>query len=246
MKVLSHFQLVAFFYGVKAMAVRYRKYYQECKDVTCNGRRTRQCPETPKRSSGDYKTCGVWCIEFFDDNKQWQSFTFRDIRNKSDAEKRLTLFISDRERGQLNLPKKMLIPTIAEYSQKYLEHCRNGKENTRLLKQSIINSLVKYLGNYPLNKITAFIIEKYRIDRKEKDTIKDSSINMDIAVLSHIFNTAIKAGILDKNPCRDVKKLKVAYFRDRILSNHEIALLFDKLHVYYRMSLVLAPQLCKA
>ena len=111
----------------------------------------------------------------------------------------------------MNLPKKKLIPTIAEYSQKYLEHCRNGKENTRLLKQSIINSLVRHLGSYPLNKITAFIIEKYRIDRKEKDKVKDSSINVDIAVLSHIFNTAIKAGILDKNPCRDVKKLKVTY-----------------------------------
>jgi len=212
------------------MAVRFRKYYKECKPIKCTGRRSRQCPETPKRSNGEYKTCGAWCIEFFDDQKQWQSLTFKDIRNKTDAEKRRTLFISDRERGQLNLPKKKLIPTLTEYSPKYLAHCRGGKENTRLLKQSIINSLVKYLGNYPLNKITAFIIEKYRIDRKEKDKIKDSSINVDIAVLSHIFNTAIKAGILDKNPCRDVKKLKVAYFRDRILSNHEIALLFDKLH----------------
>ena len=156
--------------------------------------------------------------------------TFKDIRNKTAAEKRLTLFISDRERGQLNLPKKKLIPTLTEYSPKYLAHCRGGKENTRLLKQSIINSLVKYLGNYPLNKITPFIIEKYRIDRKEKDKIKDSSINIDIAVLSHIFSTAIKAGILDKNPCLDVKKLKVTYSKDRILSNHEIALLFDKLH----------------
>lgn len=93
---------VAFFVSRKdgdRMAVRYRKYFKECKPIQCTGRRSKQCPETPKRSSGDYKACGVWCIDFFDDNKQWRSLTFRDIRNKSDAEKRLTLFISDRERG---------------------------------------------------------------------------------------------------------------------------------------------------
>ena len=112
------------------MAVRYRKYFNQCKPVQCTGRRSRQCPETPRRASGDYKTCGTWCIEFFDDNKQWQSLTFKDIRNKSDAEKRLTLFISDRERGQLKLPKKKSIPTLAEYAKTYLELHKGAKENT--------------------------------------------------------------------------------------------------------------------
>ncbi len=111
------------------MGVRYRKYHEVCKDLPCTGRRSRQCPETPKRSNGEYKSCGVWCIEFFDDNKQWQSLTFKDIHNKTDAEKRLTLFISDRERGQLNLPKNKAIPTLTEYGKTYLELCKNDKEN---------------------------------------------------------------------------------------------------------------------
>src|SRR4030067_3106094 len=112
------------------MAVRFRKYYKECKPIKCTGRRSRQCPETPKRSNGEYKTCGAWCIEFFDDQKQWQSLTFKDIRNKSDAEKRLTLFISDRERGQLKLPKKKAVPTLAEYAKTYLALHKGAKENT--------------------------------------------------------------------------------------------------------------------
>ncbi|HHT9115500.1 MAG: site-specific integrase [Planctomycetes bacterium] len=211
------------------MAVRFRKYFKECKPVQCTGRRSRQCHETPKRSNGEYKTCGTWCIEFFDDNKQWQSLTFKDIRNKTDAEKRLTLFISDRERGQLNLPKKKNIPTLAEYSKTYLEHYKTAKENTFAAKKRAVNVLVEYLGDYRLDKITPFVIEKYRIDRKGKDKVKDGTINDDNMVLGHVFTTAIKAGIIGDNPCKDVKRLKVTQVKDRILSQAEIALLLDEL-----------------
>ena len=76
----------------------------------------------------------------------------------------------------------------------------------------------------------AHLQEGYRIDRKEKDRVKDSSINIDISILSHVYTTAIKAGIVDKNPCKDVKKLKVIQTKDRILNQSEIALLLDKLH----------------
>src|SRR3989304_8398117 len=93
----------------------------------------------------------------------------------------------------------------------------------------MVTTLTRYLGEYPLDKISPFIIEKYRINRKEKDGVKDSSINIDIAILSHIYSVAIKAGIVEKNPCKDVKRLKVTQTKDRVLSQSEIALLLDKL-----------------
>ncbi len=212
------------------MAVRYRKYFPQCKPIPCNGRTGKNCPgDRPKRSNSEFKDCGVWCLEFFDDTKQWQSLTFKDVRYRADAEKRLAMFISDRERGKLNLPKKKVIPTLAEYSGTYLELYKNAKENTRIMKKSITTSLVRYLGDYSMDKITPFIIEKYRLERKEKDGVKDSSINVDIAILGHIFNTAIKSGILDKNPCSQVKRLKVTQTRDKVLTAEEMALLFDRL-----------------
>ena len=209
------------------MAVRYRKYFPKCKPIPCTGRRSRQCPETPKRATGDYRACGVWCIEFFDDQKNWQSFTFKDIRNKSDAEKRLTLFISDRERGQLKLPKKKSIPTLAEYAKSYLELYKGAKENTFVMKKRAVGVLVRYLGEHPLDKITPFIAEKYRIQRKEQDGVGESSLNSDIAILSHIYTTAISDGILDLNPCLKVKRLKVSQCKDRVLSGDEIAAILD-------------------
>ena len=144
------------------MAVRYRKYFKECKPIQCTGRRARQCPETPKRPNGEYKTCGVWCLEFFDDNKKWKSLTFKDIRNKSDAEKRLTLFISDRERGQLNLPKKKTIPTLTEYSKTYLELYKTAKERTLASKKSLVSALVRHLGNYRLDRVSRNVSMKIR------------------------------------------------------------------------------------
>lgn len=212
------------------MAVRYRKYFQQCKPIPCNGRQGKHCPgDRPRRSNGEYKNCGTWCIEFFDDRKEWQSFTFKDVRNKTDAEKRLAMFIGDRERGKLQLPKKKVVPTLAEYSRIYLELYKNDKENTLVSRQRAINATVRYLKDYPLDRITPFLIEKYRNERKEKDMVRESSINSDLAILSHLFNTAMKAGILDKNPCKEVKQFKTAQARDRILSKAEIGLLFDKL-----------------
>lgn len=221
------------------MAVRFRKYFKQCKGkrvegdrygkvivkgVECEGKRSRGCPE------GVPSPCGRWLIEFFDDHKQWISLSFKDIRSKKDAERRLSMFIADRERGKLSLPKKKAIPTLSAYGQIYLDFCKNGKENTYLLKLRMVTTLTRYLGEYPLDKITPFIIEKYRINRKEKDKVKDSSINIDIAILSHIYTVAIKAGIVDKNPCKDVRRLKVTQTKDRVLSQSEIALLLDKLH----------------
>lgn len=220
------------------MAVRWKKYHKECKGkraegdrcgkvitkgVECEGKRGKHCPE------GVSGTCGRWMVEFFDDSKKWVSLSFKDVRSKRDAERRLSMFIADRERGKLSLPKKKAPPTLTAYSKTYLDFCKNDKRNTYALKCQIVKALTRYLGEYSLDKITPFIIEKYRIERKGKDKVKDSSINIDIAVLSHIYTVAIKAGVVSKNPCKDVKRLKVTQTKDRVLSQPEITLLLEKL-----------------
>ncbi len=219
------------------MAVRFRKYFKQCKGkrqagdrygkvvggIDCEGRRGRHCPE------GIPQPCGKWLLEFFDDKGRWVSLSFKDIQNRKDAEKRLSLFIADKERGKLNLPKRKIIPTLSEYGQTYLDLCRNDKENTYTLKLCMVTTLTRHIGTYLIDKITPFIIEKYRMERREKDGVKDSSINIDVAILSHIFTTAIKAGIVEKNPCKDVRRLKVTQVKDRVLNQSEIAILMDRL-----------------
>ncbi len=212
------------------MGVRYRRFYGCCKDRKgCNGRIGKDCPvnELPKKENGKLYKCGVWLVELFDENKRWQSMAFKDIRSKADAEKRLALLIADRERGMLKLPKRKVIPTLAEYSKVYLELHKQARENTLAMKKRAVNVLSEYLGSYKLDQITPFIIEKFRVQRKERDRVKDSVINIDVQVLSHIFNTAIGAGIIDKNPCQGIKRLKVTQVKDRVLSSDEISLILN-------------------
>lgn len=221
------------------MAVRWRKYHSQCKTFSCNGRRSKACPETPKKQNGQYRACGVWAIEFFDDNRQWQSLTFKDIRNKTDAEKRLFMFVSDRERGRLLLPKKKTIPTLTEYGQIYLGFYKNAKETTLHNKKTAVNNLTKYLGAYRLDKITSFVIRKFQIDRQEKDGAKPGTINEDFSNLRNMLNRAINEDIIDQNPCKGIKKLKVTQTRDRILSELEINLLIETLQGRDRIAILL-------
>ncbi len=212
------------------MGVRYRRFYGCCKDRKgCSGRIGKDCPVSglPKRENGKPYKCGTWLVELFDENKVWQSMAFKDIRSKADAEKRLALLIADRERGMLKLPKRKVIPTLSDYSKVYLGLYKTAKENTKKAKERTVNSLVRYLGEYRLDQITSFIVEKFRIERKEKDHVKDGTINDDVTTLSHIFSVAAREGVIDRNPCLDVKRLKVTQVRDRILSSDEISLILN-------------------
>ena len=76
------------------------------------------------------------------------------------------------------------------------------KENTLAVKRRAAGVLAKYLGEHQLDKITPFIVEKYRIQRKEQDGVGESSLNSDIAILSHLYVTAINAGVVELNPAR--------------------------------------------
>ncbi len=214
------------------MGVRYRKYFKQCKDIKCNGRLGKYCPDDRPRNAQNrqYRLCGRWAIELFDDNRKWQSLVFKDVRNRADAEKRLALLITDRERGLLNLPSKKKAITLQEYCDQYLESIKdNSTRNTYMARRRAFKALCYYLGKHELDKISPFMVEKYRIDRMKTDNLKPMSINLDIAALSLILNRAVKEGFLSKNPCKGLKPLKVEQARDRILSSDEIAILLDKL-----------------
>ena len=212
------------------MGARYRKHFSLCKDIDCKGKQGKHCPtDRPRRLSGEYKKCGAWVVELCDESSRWKTIAFRDVRNRRDAEKRLALLIGDRERGSLRLPKKTNVPTLAEYCVPFLENAKDGRENTYLCKKRVVNTLTKYLGNYKLDRINPFLIEKFRNDRTKADSVKSITINTDVDILSSILNRSVVEGILEINPCGKVKKLKVRQERDRILSGEEIGHIQDSL-----------------
>ncbi|MGR3319830.1 MAG: tyrosine-type recombinase/integrase [Candidatus Anammoxibacter sp.] len=211
------------------MAVRYRKYFSQCKEIKCNGKVKKSCPDRPKNKlNGGYCKCGHWVVELFDENKKWQSLTCKDIRNKTDAERRLALYIGDRERGQLNLPSRKKAPLFSNYCEDYLTTLKHAKENTRISAERAVSILTKYLGGYKVDQLTDTIVNGKFIEKRLDKGTKHSTVNQDILSLKVILNTAVKRGILTINPC-NVKPLKVQNKRDRILSKDEISLIFSKL-----------------
>jgi hypothetical protein len=159
------------------MAVRWKKYFASCKGkraegnrygrviikgLECEGKRGKYCPE------GVPSQCGAWAIDFRHPDGRWVSKVYLGIKTRIEAERYLSIIKTDILRNKFNLPCKKAIPTLKEYSKCYMESHRGAKENTLAMKQRAVNALVAVLGDYPLNKITPFIIEKYRLTRKEK------------------------------------------------------------------------------
>lgn len=47
--------------------------------------------------------------------------------------------------------------------------------------------MVVLMYEYRLDKITPFVIEKFRVERKEKDSVKECTVNDDVATLKNLF-----------------------------------------------------------
>lgn len=219
------------------MAVRWKKYNAACKGkraegnrygkviekgIKCNGRRGSHCPQ------GVSNPCGAWSIDYREINGRWVSKVFPGI-SKTEAKECFEDIRSNIRRGLIGLPQARKVPVLSDYSNKYLELSKGNKENTLLAKRRAVKVLVRYLGDHRLDKITPFMIERFRMERKEKDDVKEIVINQDVAFLGSIFNTAIREGLIDKNPCSQVKKARIAQTKDRVLAQEEIAVLLDKL-----------------
>ncbi|MCR4318792.1 MAG: site-specific integrase [Candidatus Brocadiaceae bacterium] len=215
------------------MAVRFRKYFSRCKGkraegdkygrvieggVECEGKRGKHCPQ------GLPMLCGAWSIEFRDPNGRWVSKVYPEIRNRTEAVHFLSIIRTDILRKKFSLPCERAIPTLKEYTKRYLELCKNDKENTFIAKQRAVNILAALLGDYKLDKLNDVVVEKYIIKRQDEG-IKPGSINEDVSKLKHILSTACKEGILNSIPCNNIKKLKVLQTRDRVLSSEEITVI---------------------
>jgi len=126
------------------------------------------------------------------------------------------------------------------YCEEYLESYKTDKENTRLTRVNAVRTIRKYLGNYKLDQITRFIIERFRINRKDNDSVKDSTINLEMSFLSHILNIAVNDGIIEKNPCSGITRYKLKKSKRKILTGKEIALVLNSLKGKDRLMILIS------
>lgn len=108
------------------------------------------------------------------------------------------------------------------FDEKELHNKQNKKTRARVEKH-----IQETLGNIPLNKITKEQISK--IQRDKSEDLAPASVNFIIGQLNAIFNWAIENELIDKNPCKFVKNIKVDNTRLRYLELDEIKILKERL-----------------
>ncbi|QKJ27345.1 tyrosine-type recombinase/integrase [Aliarcobacter cibarius] len=108
------------------------------------------------------------------------------------------------------------------FDEKALHNKRNKGTRARVEKH-----IQNTLGDIPLNKITKEQINK--IQKELSDKLSPASVNFVIGQLNAIFNWAIENELLDKNPCKFVRNIKIDNTRLRYLELEEIKILKKRL-----------------
>jgi len=134
---------------------------------------------------------------------------------------------TDSRDGRLNLPKgRKTVWGFKEASQKYLvkQKAENGK-NLKSKAYQLNLHLVPFFNETPLDKISSFDIERYKKSRHEAG-VKNSSINRELATLSHLLTKAVEWKWLDYKPCQ-IKKFKEENSRISYLTIEQIERLIE-------------------
>ena len=106
---------------------------------------------------------------------------------------------------------------------------------------SILNVLIERFGKQKLIEITPETVERFKRDRASETTKRGterakSTVNRDIAVLSAVFNLAKNFGEVKENPVSRIKYYTNLNSRERILSDDEEIILFEKIKDDVRLS----------
>ncbi|MBF0383611.1 MAG: site-specific integrase [Magnetococcales bacterium] len=173
---------------------------------------------------------GRWSVNIMVDSQR----IHRAIGKESDGttRKQAEDFIeqsrADARKGRLNLPKgRKVVLGFKNAAKNYLDRQQQGKDRDHKMKETRVRlHLVPFFKNKPLSKISAFDVERYKKSRLETGAAK-STINRELAVLSHLLNKSVEWGWLDHIPTK-VKKLPEDKGRIVYLSTEQAARLIEE------------------
>jgi integrase len=149
-----------------------------------------------------------------------KTFTFRV---KRDAEGWARRTEDEMIRGvfiQRSPSEKMLVSTALDRYAK--EVVPTKKESTQRREGARIKELTAYFGQYSLAAVTPDLVAKFRDMRIAKGKA-NNSVRLELALLGHLFNVAIKEWHigLAYNPVANIRKPSPGAGRDRRLTKEE-------------------------
>lgn len=170
------------------------------------------------------KDTGQWVADFYHNGERIRK-TLKFVRTKKEAEAAEAVIMNQvfqQVYGFDGKPDKRFDDFVVET---FLPYSEANKRSFRG-DISVCRVLVKAFKNKTLRQITPPIIETLKQEILSTPTIHGkkrtfATVNYYIRVLSKIFSMAVDAEILETNPCRRVRKLKVDNQRTRVLSDEE-------------------------
>ena len=129
-------------------------------------------------------------------------------------------------RGQLGFAKAVKAVKLKDLIQLYLEYSKANKASYKADIHSM-DVILSYFNNCSIETITAADIENFKTHIKNTTSNKNATINRYLAALSKMFNLGIENKLIDKNPMRQVHKLKEDNHKIRFLTKEEEIRLFN-------------------
>ena len=167
---------------------------------------------------------GKWYCEFMINGRRYHK-ACKGATSYKDALKYENEMKSAVMHGDLNFVEKKCTINLSEMIGKYLDYSKINKASYTHDK-TYSGYWLEYFGNKLLSEIKSIDIEGYKTYRLNKK-IKPSTINREVNSLSKMFSIANQNGFIEKNPCSDVKKLKVDNHKIRFLTKEEEKRLFE-------------------
>lgn len=75
------------------------------------------------------------------------------------------------------------------------------------LRGYLINYIMPFFGEYEVSRINPYLVNTWILSLPSKYNIAHSTCNKAFSALSKLFDFALFAGVVDSNPCKNVKRL---------------------------------------
>jgi len=171
-----------------------------------------------------------WYFNFYYEGKRYNEKI--GPVSKGVAEEKLNIRRSEVIRGEWK-PKRVRTP-FDKFKEQYLEWSEgNKKPSSSLRDESSLKHLSRFFGGKALSEISSFMVEKYKLTRKEEKA-GPATINRELGCLRHMFNMAIKWKKAPVNPVKEVKFLKEPKEKDRILIDEEEGRLLEAIRTGHK------------
>lgn len=149
--------------------------------------------------------------------------------NKTQVEEYMSKIRTDAKHDRLDLPtgrklSKMFASAALDYLNK-LEEGGTGGKDIKMRQSHLLQHLVPSFKDVPLSKISSFDIDRYKKSRIDTG-VKKSTVNRELAVLSHMFTKAVDWKWIGKAPTK-VPKYKEDKVRKVYLTPEQAARIID-------------------